>query len=117
MTVPIWLILALAAAIVVVGVGVPTLLRTRRTRAGALTTALRAARAHAEQLRYLIDTSDPDLDPAEASRLCDTAEATLATAQDHRSAAACARAERLLDQAEAELRLAPSTSPDRPDPS
>lgn len=100
--VPSWVVLLIAAAVVVAGAVVAAALRSRGQLAAQLDPRLTALRARIESLRYTIDAA-ASAGTAEAARLVDAAEASLASASRFRSVAACRAAEKMLGEAEAEL--------------
>lgn len=94
----------LAFGVLVVGVGAITAYGARRRRDERLGSAVAALRARCEGVRYRIDGVPAGAARAEAARLADAAEASLAVARDRRSLAATAEAAAMLDRADAELR-------------
>ncbi|MGI8417009.1 MAG: hypothetical protein ACR2P2_12560 [Nakamurella sp.] len=107
---PTWLILTLAAVVLVLGAAVPALLAARRSRASTVEEPIESSRARLDALSYQLDTSATDVDTTAAARLRDTAEATLSVADDQQSGSADAEVDELLDRASTELTRARATA-------
>lgn len=99
---PTWLILTIAAVVLVAGALLPTI-RARRDRSAGFREQLSTARAEVEAVRSRIDTSPTGVDVEEASDAAATAEALLSAARPAQSIAVCRQVDALMDQARRSL--------------
>ncbi|MBE7162820.1 MAG: hypothetical protein INR72_16390 [Williamsia herbipolensis] len=99
---PTWLVLTLAALVLLAGALLPSL-RFWRARTAGFREQLSTARAEVDALRYRIDTAGPTIDVRASAEAAATAEALLAAARPARSTAVCRQVDALLEQARADL--------------
>lgn len=99
---PTWLILTIAALVLVTGALLPTI-RTRRARSAGFREQLSTARAEVEAVHSRIDTIPTGVDVEEASDAAATAEALLSAARPAQSIAVCRQVDALMDQARRSL--------------
>jgi hypothetical protein len=99
---PTWLILTIAALVLVAGALSPTI-RARRARTTGFREQLATARAEVGAVRDRIDTSPPDVDVEQAADAAATAEALLSAARPAQSVAICRQVDALMDQARRSL--------------
>lgn len=99
---PTWVILTIAALVLVLGALLPTV-RTRRARTAGFREQLSTARAEVAAVRDRIDTSPPDIDVEQAADAAATAEALLSAARPAQSVAICRQVDALMDQARRSL--------------
>lgn len=102
---PTWLILTIAALVLVAGALFPTF-RARRIHTAGFREQLTTARAEVDAVRSRIDTSPRGVDVDEASQAVATAEALLSTARPARSISVCRQVDALTDRARRSLDVA-----------